>query len=121
MKAPIFVVEDNPMYSMFIKLKLDEKINGQVNFFTNAEEAIAHLHYKPKIIIMDYMLGNGMNGLEAIYNIKRKLLNVPIIMVSSQKDIEVAIDVLKAGVYSYIVKDQNAPQKIIDSILDLTN
>lgn len=121
MSAPIFVVEDNPMYSRFIKLKLDEKINNKVKFFTNAEEAIAQLHHKPKIIILDYMLGTGMNGLQAIDKIKKILLNVPIIMVSSQKDIEVAIDVLRAGVHSYIVKDENAPQKIIDTILELTN
>ncbi|HEY1037992.1 MAG TPA: response regulator [Bacteroidia bacterium] len=119
MKTSIFVVEDNSMYSMFVQLKLDEMFNYTTHFFPSAEEALVNMHLKPDIIVLDYML-DGMNGLEALKKFKAESPKAKVIMVSAQLNPEVTQQLLDAGAYTYIQKDKTAPQRIIDTIDNIT-
>ena len=119
MKTSIFIIENNPMYSMSVGLKLEEMLNCALNFFNTAEEAIANLSYKPAIIIMDYEL-SGIKGVEAVKKIKEKDPKVRIIVISSHQHVEDAVEIVKAGAYSYIIKDKNTAKKIIDSVMEIT-
>jgi CheY-like chemotaxis protein len=119
MKPSVFVIENNPMYSLFLTMKLDDLFNYTTHFFPSAEEALANMHLKPGILILDYML-DGMNGMDATKKIKQAYPAIQIIVLSAQQEPQVAANLVSAGAYCYIQKDKDAPQKIVDAILEIT-
>lgn len=78
---------------------------------------------KPDIIILDYHLDgidkDAMNGLATLDKIKEKNADIPVIMLSSQDKIEVAINCMHHKAADYIVKSETAflrLQKTINTI-----
>lgn len=114
-KLSIFTVEDNPLYSMALNYSIADTFNFRITSFESAEECLKNVHLKPDIIILDYLL-KGMNGHKALVMLKQALPNVYIIVVSQQKELEVAVDLIKAGAYSYIAKDEQSLKTIITDI-----
>jgi len=102
----IFIVEDDPMYSGMIESHLEQEYS-LITVYSSAEECIDNLHRRPDIIIMDYHL-DSMNGLEATKNIKAVNPDIQVILVSSQEQLQVAVNTLKYGAYDYVMKDEAA-------------
>jgi DNA-binding NtrC family response regulator len=62
-----------------------------------------------------------MNGIQTLDKIKEINPGIPVVMLSSQDKIEVAINCMHHKAYDYIVKSETAfirLQKVIDSILN---
>ena len=118
----LFIVEDNFLYSYMLETTLKECGNFKITSFTTAEECIEMLRNKPDLIILDYHLNGGMNGLEAFQIIHQKNPRVPVIILSSQTDVQVAADILHKGAFDYIEKKDNikALEKLKASILKVT-
>ena len=102
----IFIVEDDPMYSGMIESHLEQEYS-LITVYSSAEECIDNLQRRPDIIIMDYHL-DSMNGLEATKNIKAVNPDIQVILVSSQEQLQVAVNTLKYGAYDYVMKDEAA-------------
>ncbi|MGE0637348.1 MAG: response regulator [Bacteroidia bacterium] len=65
-----------------------------------SEKALSENNFD--VAVVDYMIADG-TGLELV----EKLKNFPIIFVTGQGDQNIAVQAMKAGVYDYLVKDQN--------------
>jgi DNA-binding NtrC family response regulator len=115
----LFIVEDNFIYSYLIEAMLKEYGNFKLTTFATGEQCIKALHSKPDLIILDYNLDKGINGLETFKAIHSLKPEIPVIILSGQTDVQVAADFLKAGATDYIEKkDKNkSTEKLIDSIL----
>jgi DNA-binding NtrC family response regulator len=111
----LFIVEDNQLYSFYIDNLLKEQFNFKVNTYPNGEACLKDLYLTPDIVILDYMLG-GIDGLEVLSAIKKQLPDTPVILLTGQKDVDKAVRLMKAGAYEYIMKDKDAPQKLVDAI-----
>ena len=109
------MVEDDPMYSGLLTEKLGNIINVEVKTFNNGESCLQNISRKPDVILLDYYLP-GMNGLETFKEIKRVHPEISVIFMSSQQDVNVALDSLKEGAFGYIVKDKNALPILFDYI-----
>lgn len=119
----IFSVEDSFVYSYVLEQTLIEHGNFKITTFTSGEECIDALSRSiPDIIILDYNLEKGMNGLEVLRQI-RKRTRIPVIVLSSQPDVQVAADFLKEGATDYIQKKSNdqAMEKLQNAILQALN
>ncbi|MDD4576101.1 MAG: response regulator, partial [Bacteroidales bacterium] len=75
------------------------------------------------VIILDYLLNgvdkNAINGIETLDRIKTFNSDIPVIILSSQDKIEVAIDCMHHRAHDYVVKSETAflrLRKIITSI-----
>lgn len=104
-KPLIFIVEDNPIYNRLLEgaLKSDGHIN--VECFFNGEDALVALaNKKPDIIIQDYLLLGGMNGIEMLKATKKIAPKTEFIFISGNDNIEIAIETIKCGAYDYMVK-----------------
>jgi DNA-binding NarL/FixJ family response regulator len=84
---------------------------------------MASLNQSPDVIILDYYLDgierDAMNGIETLDKIKAYNPDIPVIILSSQDKIDVAIDCMHHRAYDYVVKSETAfirLQKIITSI-----
>ncbi len=71
-----------------------------------------HISQNPDVIILDYYLNsvdkNAINGLETLDRIKAINPEIPVIMLSSQDKIDVAVNCMKHQAFDYIVKSETA-------------
>jgi DNA-binding NtrC family response regulator len=94
-----------------------------VETYPTGELCVKNLEHKPDVIILDYHLDgidkNAMNGMQTLDKIKKHNPDIPVIMLSSQDKIEVAINCMHHKAFDYVVKSETAfmrLQKIIVSI-----
>ena len=71
-----------------------------------------NLSHNPDVIILDYHLDgidkNAMNGIEILDKIKAFKPDIPVVMLSCQDKIEVAVNCMKHQAFDYIVKSETA-------------
>jgi two-component system OmpR family response regulator len=87
------------------------------------ESCIENLSHDPDVIILDFYLDGidvtAMNGLETLDKIKAFNQDIPVVMLSSQDKIEVAVECMHHRAFDYVVKSETAfmrLQKIITTI-----
>ena len=122
-KVKIFLVDDDALFLKSLEIEFLDNADFTVETYPTGELCIANLSHNPDIIILDYQLDgivkNAMNGLETLDKIKAFNPEIPVIMLSSQDKIEVAINCMHHKAFDYVVKSETAfvrLQKIITSI-----
>lgn len=116
----IFVVEDDPAYSKFLKYVLSLNPDFEVEFFQNGKDCLAQLHKKPSIITLDYSLPD-MPGEKVLQSIREFDPDINVIIISAQEKIGTAVELLKAGAFDYISKDEDAKDRILNSAKNARN
>lgn len=116
----IFVVEDDPAYTKFIKYVLGLNPDYDVEFFTTGKECLNNLHKNPSVITLDYSLPD-MAGEDVLNQVRAIDPNINIIIVSAQEKIGTAVELLKSGAYDYISKDHETKDRLINSINNARN
>jgi two-component system response regulator AtoC len=99
----VFIVDDEPAISKLLSYWVKDKWKYQTNVFSNGEDVLKNLHQKPDLILLDIMLP-GLDGLEALKRIKQHDENLPVIILSAQGSIEVAVEALRYGAFDYFPK-----------------
>ena len=99
----IFIVDDEQAISKLLSHWAKDKWKYNVETFSNAEDALRNLNKKPDAILLDIMLP-GMDGIETLKRIKQFDENLPVIMLSAQGSIEVAVEALRYGAFDYFTK-----------------
>ena len=112
----IFIVEDDPWYGEMLKYHLVLNQDYEVHLFENANDCLKNLHLKPNVISIDYNLPD-INGNELFKKIKSHDSTISVIVISGQKEIDIALSLLKSGIYDYILKDDNTKEILWNSIL----
>lgn len=102
-----FIVEDSEMYALMLEHKLSKEGNFCIRKFSTGEECVSNLHLNPDLVILDYNLP-GINGLETLKRIKKTKLDLPVLVISAQQDLKIAIDMFGEGAFDYITKDSEA-------------
>lgn len=123
-KIKIFLVDDDAVYLKLLEIEFLEHGNLEIETYANGDECLANLANNPDIIILDYLLDgidpHAMNGIETLDKIKAINADIPVIMLSAQDKIDVAIDCMHHKAFDYVVKSETAflrLQKIITTIL----
>jgi DNA-binding NtrC family response regulator len=92
----------------------------EVDFFTSGKECLNQLHKKPSVITLDYSLPD-MSGEKVLKAIREFDPNINVIIVSAQEKIGTAVELLKLGAFDYITKDEEAKDRILNSIRNAGN
>ena len=116
----VFVVEDDPLFAKLAKYTFELNPDYEVHVYTSGQDCIEHLHLHPVIISLDYSLPD-MTGKEVLEKIKNYNKEIEVIILSGQKDIVVAVELLKAGTFDYIVKDDDTKDHLRHTIKQLNN
>src|ERR1035437_8888780 len=97
----------------------------KIETYATGELCVENLSHKPDIIILDYQLDgiekNAMNGIQTLDKIKIFNPDIPVVMLSSQDKIEVAINCMHHKAFDYVVKSETAflrMEKKIETILN---
>jgi len=113
---PVFIVEDNPMYSFMLTYTLEQEFNFNICNFDSGEDCLLNLEqYRPAIIILDYKLKN-MNGVNVLQYVKRNFPEIYVIVITEQKNIHTAVEIMKRGAFDYIPKSQTSLHELTHSI-----
>lgn len=114
-KTSIFIVDDDELYSVFLKYKLSKKGNFDIAIYLDANKILDETAKKPNILVLDYNLVK-MTGETIINKFKQKSPSTKIIMLSSQTNLEVALRLFKLGIDDYVVKNKNWEENLIYAI-----
>ena len=103
------LIEDNPEFARLVTLYLQrfEEAQFEIVWKSAGQEGIDYALGDPAIdvILMDYFLP-GMNGLEVTKRLKEKKVRAPVIFLTVNKDVSLAVEVMKVGVEDYLVKEE---------------
>ena len=114
----IFVVEDDPWYGQLLKHHLSLNPDYDIKLFTTAKDCISALHLLPDVICMDFGLPD-MPGDKLLAKIKEINNQIPVVIISGQEEIAVAVGLLKAGARDYIIKDDHTKDLLWRSIINI--
>jgi len=122
-KPLIFLVDDDALFLKSLEIDFTQNTESYIKTFTTGELCLENISQNPDIIILDYYLNsidiNAINGIETLDRIKTANPLIPVIMLSSQDKIEVAVICMKHNAFDYVVKSETAfvrLKKIITSI-----
>jgi two-component system, OmpR family, response regulator len=122
-KPVLFLVDDDALFLKSLEIDFLEQSKFAVETFSTGELCVENLSRNPHVIILDYNLDgiekNAMNGLETLDKIKAYNHKLPVIMLSSQDKIDIAINCMHHKATDYVVKSETAfvrLQAIIENI-----
>lgn len=125
-KIKLFLVDDDVVFLKSLEIDFLERGNFEIETYVSGERCVANLSNKPDIIILDYLLDgtdkNAMNGIATLDKIKAFSPDIPVIILSAQDKIEVAVNCMHHKAFDYVVKSETAflrLQKIITSVFHL--
>ncbi len=98
----IFVIDDEQTIRDGITLTLEA--DYRIRSFPQAEPAINALEEDPPdLVLLDVGLP-GMNGIEALRQIKSSNPEILVIMITAYEDVDTVISAMKLGAYDYVIK-----------------
>ena len=112
----IFIVEDDPWYGEILQYHLNLNPDYKVSLFKTGQECLDKMGLKPDLITLDFSLPD-LRGDKLFKKIREINPNVPVIMISAQEDISVAVNLLKMGVSDYLIKDEATKDLLWNSIV----
>jgi DNA-binding NtrC family response regulator len=119
-KARIFLLDDDELIiSMLARGLQKEGYATQVQTSTvNIIQKIASWH--PDLCMFDIDLGEELNGLDVLAEVKREKISAPVVMLTADDRAESAIRAMKLGAADYLTKPFNMEEVkiVIENILE---
>jgi two-component system, OmpR family, response regulator len=119
----LFLVDDDALFLKALEIEFMQHADFVIETFATGELCLQQLSNNPDVVILDYHLDgidkNAMNGLETLDKIKTFNSDIPVVMLSSQDSIDIAVNCMHHRAFDYVVKSETAfmrLQKIITSI-----
>jgi two-component system OmpR family response regulator len=111
-KIKLFLVDDDVLFLKSLEIDFLSQSDFEIVTFATGELCIANLSNNPDVVILDFHLNgidkNAMNGLETLIAIKEHNVDIPIIMLSSQDKIDIAVKCMHHNAFDYVVKSETA-------------
>lgn len=124
-KIKLFLVDDDAVFLKLLQIEFMEQADFDIETFATGELCLESLSHHPDVIILDYHLDgvdrDAINGIDTLDEIKAFDPDIPVIMLSSQDKIDVAINCMHHKADDYVVKSETAflrLKKIITTVLE---
>ncbi|MBO6492484.1 MAG: sigma-54-dependent Fis family transcriptional regulator, partial [Pelagibacteraceae bacterium] len=116
MSAEILIIDDNSDIRFLISSLLKDR-GFYIRQAANYNQALSEIDKKlPDVAIIDVKLDKGDNdGIELLIHIKKKDIDVPVIIISGHANIKMAVDSLKSGAFEFIQKPFDS-QRLINFV-----
>ena len=111
-KINVFLVDDDVFFLKSLEIEFLHHADFSVKTFSTGELCLQSLSELPDVIVLDYYLNSidktAMNGIETLDKIKASHPDIPVVMLSSQDKIDVAISCMHHRAFDYVVKSETA-------------
>ncbi|WP_242928898.1 sigma-54-dependent transcriptional regulator [Pontibacter vulgaris] len=111
----IFILDDDVWYSELLEYHLSLNPDYELKKFHSAKDCLASMYERPNVVTLDYSLPDK-NGDEVLKKIKEQNPDTQVVVISGQEDVATAVNLLKKGAYDYIVKDEETPERLWNTI-----
>jgi len=111
----IFILDDDVWYSELLEYHLSLNPDYEIKKFNAAKDCLGSMHERPDVVTLDYSLPDK-SGAEVLKKIKVQHPDTQVIIISGQSDVATAVDLLKKGAYDYLVKDEETPDRLWNTI-----
>lgn len=122
-KTLLFLVDDDALFLKSLEIEFTQGEGTSVKTFATGEQCLESITQKPDAVILDYQLNSiddrSINGLETLDRIKIANPLIPVIILSSQNKIEVAVDCMKHKAYDYIIKSETALTQLQNNLANI--
>lgn len=122
MEKLVFIVDDEPSILTLLNHWVKNQWNYKVKTFERGYDMLENLSDNPDLVLLDIMLPD-INGTEVLKQIKQTNPKLPVIMLSAQGSIDVALESIKIGAYDYFPKpiDKNRLEPAIKNAITSYN
>ena len=111
-KTHLFLVDDDALFLKALEIEFIQKGDFEIETFATGELCMENITHNPDVIILDYQLDgitkNAMNGITTLDKIKEYDPEIPVIMLSSQDKIDIAVSCMHHKAFDYVVKSETA-------------
>jgi len=111
-KIKLFLVDDDAVFLKLLEFEFLEQADFEIETYPTGESCLQNISNNPDVVILDYHLNgidkDAMDGLETLDKIKGYNPKIPVIMLSSQDRIDVAVNCMHHQAYDYVVKSETA-------------
>ena len=122
-KIKLFLVDDDAVFLKSLEIDFMGHADFIIETYATGELCMKSISHNPDVIILDYHLDgidkNAMNGIDTLDKIKAFNPDIPVVILSSQDKIDIAISCMHHRAFDYIVKSETAfvrLQQIITTI-----
>src|SRR4051812_45065940 len=95
-KIKLFLVDDDAVFLKSLEIEFLQHADFEIETYPTGELCMKNLLHNPDVIILDYQLDGivkgAMNGIQTLDKIKALHPDIPVVMLSSQDKIDVAIN-----------------------------
>jgi len=114
----VFIADVDPMVLKTLENHLLKFGQYQITTFANGENCISEEGQKADIVVLgdSSLYGGSKDHLKTLNELKIQNPNVQVIILSSQMEIELAVECLKKGAVNYIVKSRIMQFRINDRL-----
>ena len=113
-KLRVLLVDDDPFLTEILKMHFEQEGVKEIIIARNSQECLEALK-KCDVIILDYYL-EDRNGIDVLREIKSQEPNLPVIILSGQEYVNVAIRSFKYGAFDYLEKSKLNFNKLMEVI-----
>ncbi len=108
---PIWIIDDDKSIRWVFEKAL-ARTELEFKTFSSVPEAMAALtKEEPQVIVSDIRMPNG-SGLDFLQDIKQKLPDTPVIIMTAYSDLESAVAAFQGGAFEYLAKPFDVDQAI---------
>lgn len=108
---PIWIIDDDRSIRWVFEKAL-ARSDMEFKTFSSAPEALAALaEEEPQVVVSDIRMPNG-SGLDFLQEIKQRLPDVPVIIMTAYSDLESAVAAFQGGAFEYLAKPFDVDQAI---------
>lgn len=115
----ILIVDDDLFVGSIIEGQLKRRGFRNCSYVQTGKECLQLLD-KTDLILLDYYL-ESENGMDVLCEIKRLKPDLPVIILSGQQFVRIAIRSIKLGAYDYVEKNELHYNKLVKLIESATN
>ena len=127
-KIKVFLVDDDAVFLKLSKIELLQHADFDIETYTTGESCLQNLGHNPDVIVLDYSLDgfdkHAMSGISTLDKIKRYNSDIPVVILSCQDEIDVAVNCMHHRAFDYVVKNDTffvRLQKVITDIFKYKN
>lgn len=122
-KIKLFLVDDDVIFLKFSKIELLQHADFDIETYTTGESCLKNLGHNPDVIVLDYALDgidkDAMNGIVTLDRIKKYNSDIPVVMLSAQDEIGVAVNCIHHRAYDYVVKNEKSFTRLKKVLSDI--
>ncbi|KJS05036.1 MAG: histidine kinase [Flavobacteriales bacterium BRH_c54] len=111
-KIKLFLVDDDAVFLKSLEIEFLQNADFEIETFATGELCLENISKNPDVVILDYHLNgidlDAMNGIDVLDEIKEFNKDIPVVMLSSQDDINVAVNCMHHKAFDYVVKSETA-------------